>query len=62
MNYILEFSVKSEKHSASTLSLVQNQVRLKKKPAKKYISLQGGETPKHTILFYFCGKLSFILF
>jgi hypothetical protein len=36
----------------------------KKKPAKKNISLQGGETQKRTILFlfYFCGKPSFILF
>jgi hypothetical protein len=32
---------------------------VKSKPAKKYISLQGGETQNCT---FFCGKLSFILF
>jgi hypothetical protein len=34
---ILEFTVKSGKHSTRTLSLFQNGVRFKKEPAKKYI-------------------------
>jgi hypothetical protein len=43
---LVEFSVKSGKHGTGTLSLVQNRVRLKKKPPKKYISLQGGSGVK----------------
>jgi len=48
---IIEFSVKSGKHSTRTLSLVQNRVRLKKKLQKKYpkkpktinpLSIKGG--------------------
>jgi hypothetical protein len=38
---------------------------IEKKPAKKYISLKGVKlrnAPFYFILFYFCGKLSFILF
>jgi hypothetical protein len=31
----VEFSVKTGKHSTRTLSLVQNRVRFKKKPARK---------------------------
>jgi hypothetical protein len=38
----LEISVKSGKDSASTLNLVIHRVRFKKKPAIKYISIQGG--------------------
>jgi hypothetical protein len=51
-SHILEISVKSGKDSTSTLSLVIHRVRLKKKkPAKKYISIQGGGEPQKTINF-----------
>jgi hypothetical protein len=50
--HIIEFSVKSGKHSTKTLSLVQNQVRFFENLEKKYISLQqGDETQKCTIFF-----------
>jgi hypothetical protein len=53
---IIDFSVKSGKHGTITVSLVQNRVRFRRKPAKKkYISLQ---TQKCTT---FCAQLSFIL-
>jgi hypothetical protein len=39
--YLLEISVKSGKDRVSTPSLIINSVRLKKKRAKKYISIQG---------------------
>jgi hypothetical protein len=39
---LLEISVKPGKDSTITLSLVIHRVRLKKKPAKKYFSIQGG--------------------
>jgi hypothetical protein len=39
-------------------SLVQNWVRLKKKPAKKYISLKGRGLNSE-MHHFFCGKLSF---
>ncbi len=39
---LVELSVKYEKHSTRTLSLVMQRVRLKEKPAKKYISIQRG--------------------
>jgi hypothetical protein len=39
---IIEISVKSGKDRVSTPSLVIHRVRLKKKPAKKYISIQRG--------------------
>jgi hypothetical protein len=41
----IELSVKEDKHSTRTLNFVIRRVRFKKKPAKKYISIQGmGET------------------
>jgi hypothetical protein len=40
--YIIELSVKQEKHSTRTLSLVIHRVRFLKKPAKKYMSIQRG--------------------
>ncbi len=57
----IEISLKSGKDRVSTSSLVIHRVRLKKKPAKKYISTQGGgwggfET-EETIIFD--GFLSF---
>jgi hypothetical protein len=39
---VLEFSVKLEKDSTRTLSLVITGRDYKKKPAKKYISIQQG--------------------
>jgi hypothetical protein len=42
---------KVRKDSTSTLSLVIHRVRLKKKPAKKYISIQGGGETQETIIF-----------
>jgi hypothetical protein len=49
---IIEISVKSGKDRVGTPTLVIHRVRLKKKPAKKYISIQGGggETRKPSIL------------
>jgi hypothetical protein len=44
----LKISVKSGKDSTSTLSLVIHRV-IKKKPAKKYISIQGGGETQKTI-------------
>jgi hypothetical protein len=48
----IEISVKSGKHRVSTPSLIIHRVRLKKKPAKKYISIQEGvdEIRKPSIL------------
>jgi hypothetical protein len=41
--HVVELSVSSKKkHSTKTLSLDIQRARLKKKPAKKYISIQGG--------------------
>jgi hypothetical protein len=41
----IELSIKEDKHSTRTLSFMIRRVRFKKKPAKKYISIQGrGET------------------
>jgi hypothetical protein len=54
-NWKIEFVVKSGKHSTRTLSLVQNRVRWKKKPAKKYVSLQQGVKLRN-------ARLSFIQF
>jgi hypothetical protein len=56
----LEFSIKSEKYSTRTLSLVQNRLTFLRKLRKSTLAFMGGETQKSTILF--CGKLSFILF
>ncbi len=54
---IIEFPLKSGKHSTWTLSLFQNRVRLWK---KNILSLQtGGQTQKCTT---FCAKLSFNMF
>jgi hypothetical protein len=58
---ILEISVKSGKDMVSTPSLVIHRVRFKKKPAKKYISIQGrGETHfdaflSFTVFFFSCA-------
>ncbi len=57
---LLEFSVKSGKHSIRTLSLVQNRMRFFKKPAKKYSRFQWGVKLRNAP--FFCDKLSFILF
>jgi hypothetical protein len=46
----VEFSVKSGKHSTTTLSLVQNRVRFKKNLQETKLAFQGGgETQKCTI-------------
>jgi hypothetical protein len=46
-HYIIKLSVKQEKHSTRTLSLVILRVRFKIKPAKKtYMSIQGGMKPR----------------
>jgi hypothetical protein len=51
ITYTLEFSVKSGQNGNSSLSLVQNRVRFKKKPAKKYIGLQQGVKLRNAPLF-----------
>jgi hypothetical protein len=40
--YTRKLSIKQEKHSTRTLSLIIHSVRFKKTPAKKYISIQWG--------------------
>jgi hypothetical protein len=50
----IEFSEKSGKHSTRNLSMVLDQVRFKKIPAKEYISLQGvGEVKSRNEPFFF---------
>ncbi len=41
-HYIIELSVKQEKHSTRTLSLVVHRVRLKENLQKKYMNIQRG--------------------
>jgi hypothetical protein len=51
-SWITEISVKSGKDSTSTLCLVIHRVRFRKKPAKKYIRIQGvGVETQKTINF-----------
>jgi hypothetical protein len=58
----LEFFMKLGKHSIRTLSLVQNWVRFpKKKPANKYISIQGKENSEKHQFFVSSPALSFFL-
>jgi len=47
--HILQISIKSGKDSTSTLSLVITNGEIKKKPANKYISIQGGGETQETI-------------
>jgi hypothetical protein len=47
----IKFSRKLGQHGTNSLSLVQNQVRLKQKPAKKYIRLQAGAKLRNAPLF-----------
>jgi hypothetical protein len=56
---LIEISVKSGKERVSTPSLVIHRVRFKKKPAKKYISIQGGVKLRKPSIFD--GILSFTL-
>jgi len=58
---ILKLSVKWKKHSTKTLSLVIHKVRLKKKRAKKYISIQRGMKPSNLVVNWISSYLSFFL-
>jgi hypothetical protein len=55
----VEFSVKSGKHGTSTLSLVQNRVRLKKNLQKSTLAFKGVVGSNSEMRTTFCAKLSF---